>query len=224
MPIESYFFDKLAHAIKRWPDDIKWSLQQLASYTTYDVEEVSEWIGSALGRKITSDEKISKEEGEQALKILREAHEKEKIDNQELTVKKIESIQEKLRVYASQQKWTQAYQTVSYFLGNNRSILNFEQETTLINDCLHYGIKCGRSVQELFPRFLDQLKNIQKNESKTNVADLLDMIDAYGGYFIQSENGKKQINELLNCLNSSVTKFSLHEKWKALRKEMLPSD
>ena len=61
MEVESHFFDKLNHALNKWPDNVKWSVHQLASYTTYEAEWVAQCIGKALNKNLIVDEREKSE-------------------------------------------------------------------------------------------------------------------------------------------------------------------
>lgn len=216
MEVESHFFDKLNHALNKWPDNVKWSLYQLASYTTYDPEWVARCLGKALNKNLVVDDRLSREDvlvAFERLKTIRENEIKEQHASQQESFAKIKH---KIQTYARQKKWQQAYQTCSYYLGNEGGRLSFEELTYLQDECIRLGTKCERSIQELFVVLKAQEKAALNNGAQA-LADFIDMIDAYEEYFCRDQSGIKQLLLLIDGLSAACQKHQLETELKELK-------
>ncbi|MFK7824382.1 MAG: hypothetical protein AB8G05_09505 [Oligoflexales bacterium] len=198
MEVESHFFDKLAHALNKWPDNVRWSLHQLASYTTYEAEWVAKCIGTALSKNLVVDDKLSREEVVIAFERLKDVSDKKIKEKQESHQESFAKIKIKIQNYARQKMWQQAYQTCAYYLGNAGPSLSYEELTFLQDECIRLGTKSERSVQELFVILKSQEKATIKNGNSGDLADYLDIVDAYQEYFCKDINGKKQLLVMLD--------------------------
>ena len=220
MEVESHFFDKLAHALDKWPDNVRWSLHQLASYTTYEADWVAKCMSVALNKSFDVDDKLEREEVAAAFERLKDISDQKIKETQESHQESFEKIKLKIQNYARQKKWQQAYQTCAYYLGNAGARLSYEELTFLQDECLRLGTKSERSIQELFVILKSQEKAAIKNGKPGDLADYLDIVDAYHEYFCKENNGKKQLLLMLEELTPQCQQHGLESELSELKESI----
>ena len=134
-----YFFEEtrmldfiiaLEKMLKLWPDNVKWSLVQIAEQTNMKVPYVVEAICDALCKSIEVHDPLSFNDVNKALSALKDQHRieiemlrKREMEQVQKAVDSFDTLCEKIRVMERSKNWRGAYKTLSYFYGMNEKRL-----------------------------------------------------------------------------------------------------
>ena len=222
MEINDYFLDKMDFVIGKWPDQVSWSVQQFASYMTYESDLVAECLSRALSRKVGVDDRIDRDEANQALIVLRSGQQL----TREKTVKKneesLEKVRKKTELYSRSGEWSRAYQTLSYFVGQNLGSLGFAEKAELIGECLRLGEKSDRTHQEMYTWLTHFIPaGPVSAQDPLLIPELLDLMDAYGPWFCNEENGKKLMIQLEKQISPYAARLDLSAELQRIMDEIL---
>jgi hypothetical protein len=220
------FVNHLGRVLEKWPDQAKWSISMIASYTTSEPEQTQLWVGYALDTELEFESQIDRLQGELVLQRLVEAVANDTLitrivaGTSDVAVEnKYEDLKGRLLKHTSQKEWARAYRNLSLFLGEFANKLTIESQVEAYGDCLRYGSKAKEQVGELVPWLKKGVHACAVEKDQESIEGALDFIEAYGDYFIS--NGNRQIVEtLIGNLSDLIPKFELEGHLREVREEL----
>lgn len=222
MEINDYFLDKMDFVIGKWPDQVSWSVTQFASYMTYESDLVAECLSRALSRKVGVDDRIDRDEASQALIVLRSGKQLTRETVEKKNEESLDRVRKKTDQYCKSGEWGRAYQTLSYYVGQNLSILKFSEKAVLIGECLRLGTKSERTPQEMYTWLNHFIPTGPVSaQDPLMLPELLDLVDAYGAWFCKNENGRKLMLTLLQTVSPYAVSLDLGSELERLKGEII---
>ncbi|MDD1422610.1 hypothetical protein MEO40_26600 [Dolichospermum sp. ST_sed1] len=225
------FIYKLNSVLPNWPSSAHWTLNQISHATSTSVPHVLQYISEGLSKELDVTGVVSHDEAMQAIDLLSkklrpqiEVREKYLAEKRKKAVEAYERMMEKTRVLMSSGNKHAAYKTLIYFAGQYEAELPREILVSACSDAVRIGIKAGINILELGRWLQKGVSVLMTKQSKESIEDALDLIDAYGEYFLQEESGIGAIL-LGNALASLEEPAALHELWeqyKALVANLYP--
>lgn len=223
------FLLELERVLKLWPDNVKWSLVDIAEKTDSKVPHVVECISEVLNKSLDVHEPLTYNEVNKAHMVLmdRKRPELEALKQREkLAVQKsIDSFaqtMDKIRIMEITRNWRSAYKTLNYFYGIHNTRLPVEDKVIICNECLRLGIKEQINFQELSQWLKRGIQHLLSSPSTTSIEDALDFLDAYGDYFLSEPRGKgeKFLTNMFLLLKPSAMEFDLSVKLNEVAREL----
>lgn len=212
------FLLELERVLKLWPDNVKWSLVQIAEKTNSKIPHVVDLITEVLNKSLDVHEPLSYNEVHKAHMILMDRKRPElealKMRERQAIQKSIESYQstmDKIRIMEMTKNWRSAYKTLNYFYGINHTLLPLDYKVEICNECLRLGIKEQINFQELSQWLKRGIQYLLGKPSPDSIEDALDFLDAYGDYFLTEPRGKgeKFLTNMFLILKPSAMEFDL---------------
>ena len=216
------FIIALEKMLKLWPDNVKWSLVQIAEQTNMKVPYVVEAICDALCKNIEVHDPLSFNDVNKALSALKDQHRieiemlrKREMEQVQKAVDSFDTLCEKIRVMERSKNWRGAYKTLSYFYGMNEKRLPKDIKVQICNDCIRLGMKENINFQELCQWLRKGVTLLIKGSSEGDVEDALDFLDCYGDYFVEktSKKGENFLTTIFLMLKPSAMEFNLTGKF-----------
>lgn len=212
------FMLKLETLIKIWPDNVKWSIIQIAEKTQTPIPHAVEFLTESLNKNLDIHDPMTFNEVKKAYLILQDKTRSELETRQikerqrvEKATKAYEKIMDKIRLLQTTKNWRNAYRTLSYFYGVHKDNLPREVVINICDDCLRLGIKSEINFQELINWMTKGVHTLLDSRNPEVVEDALDFIDAYGDFFLEKlqHKGESFISNLLFTLKPSAMEFDL---------------
>jgi len=223
------FLLELERVLKLWPDNVKWSLVEIAERTNTKIPHVVETITEVLNKSLDVHEPLTYNEVNKAHMILMDRKRPElealKLREKQAIQKAVESYQgtmDKIRIMEITKNWRSAYKTLNYFYGINHALLPLDYRVEICNECLRLGIKEQINFQELSQWLKRGIQHLLQKPSTDSIEDALDILDAYGDYFLSEPRGKgeKFLTNMFLLLKPSAMEFDLSVKLNEVAREL----
>lgn len=226
------FIYKLNDVMPNWQSGTQWTLKQIADATDTSVPHVLQYISEGLSKDIEVTGLVTQDEALQALDLLSkkmrpqiEVREKILAERRRKAVEAYDRMMEKVRVFLAANNKHAAYKTLIYFAGQFEQELPKELLINACSDAVRLGMKAHINIQEL-GRWLQKGVAVSMSvHTKENIEDALDLIDAYGDYFLKEETGKGAmlLGNILAALEEPAALHELWEQYKALVAQLYPA-
>jgi hypothetical protein len=219
------FVYKLNEVLPTWPQTNKWSMVQIAKQTNTSMPHIIQFFCEGLSREIDIESAITFDEATRALELLKrrlkfEIEDREKIlaQRRASAILAFDRIMEKVTSFQTKQNWHSAFKTLRYFIGQHEEELTHEGLVTAYSEALRSGIKAGANMQELSLCLQKAIAIAMSQKSQEGIEDAIDLIDAYGEFFLNENSGKGPLllGNILAALEEPAAKFELWDKFKAL--------
>jgi hypothetical protein len=225
------FIYKLNSILPTWPNGTHWSFAQVAEATDTSIPHVIQFLAEGLAKEVDVSGVISLEEAHQAIDLLSrkmrpqiEAREKLLAEKRKKASQHYERMMEKVRVLLASNNGHAAYRTVTYFAGQYEGILPKGLLITAASDAVRIGIKAGANIQELGRWMQKAVQTAMSSHNRDGIEEALDLIDAYGEYFLSEESGKGPLllGHMLAALEEPSARYELWEQYKNLVGQLYP--
>jgi hypothetical protein len=190
----------------RWPDNMPWTIAQIADFTNSSISTSVDAVSTTLNREFDIHETITPAEGRQVLAILKdrlhrqfEARERRIQSHRDAAMRAYELTMERVRVSQMAKDWRTAYKTLTYFVGRYDKNINHDLLVSLCGDCIRIGSRAGFNMQEIGQWFRKAVEAAILSGSQDVLEDALDFVDAYGEIFaadMKGVGGKILLNAL----------------------------
>lgn len=227
------FIYKLNSVLPKWQNGTQWTLNQIANATETSVPHVLQYISEGLSKELDVTGLVTHEEAIQALDLLSkkmrpqiEVREKVIAERRRKAVEAYERMMEKVRVLTAAGNKHAAYKTLIYFAGQFENELPREVLVNACSDAVRLGIKAEINIQELGRWLQKGVMVSMAVQNKESIEDALDLIDAYGEYFLMETSGKggMLLGNILATLEEPAALHELWEQYKALVAQLYPAD
>ena len=227
------FIYRLNDMIPSWPHGTRWTLAHISEVTDTSVPHVLQYLSEGLGREVDIAGLISSDEALEAInnlsqKIRPEIEERERqiAQRRAHALTAFDRIMDKVRIMQAQGNWHGTFRTLSYFAGQHQDDLPRDVLITLCSDAVRAGIKSGANMQELGQWLQKAVATAMSSHTKDGVEEALDLIDAYGDYFLNEDSGKGALllGNILAALEESAARYELWEQYKNLVDQLYPAE
>lgn len=199
-------------------------------YTSTDTDQVIQLLAPVLDRPLTAEDKVTCEEGEQALERLEKALAAgERLGDvpkqgpkAAAMARDFDGVMRKVRLVSGGGDWRQAWRNLNYFMSENYPELDTERALEGCGECLRYGFRGNATVQELVGWMDKAISRCVADESAAGVEEALDFIDAYGEKFWEKGEGHFIKNQLVG-LQELIDRHGLQDKAREVN-EGLPTE
>lgn len=225
------FIFRLTNVMPHWAMGSELTLGEIAEATETSVPRVLQYLTEGLSRDIDVVGTISTEDTSKALHLLTkkmqpqiEARERLINARREKAAKAYDRMMDKVRIFLSEQNLYSAYKTITYFAGQYSENLPKEIFITACSDAVRIGIKAETNIQELGLWLQKAVANAMSFETREGMEEALDLVDAYGEYFLSEDTGKGVLllNNILAALEEPAARYELWEQYKALVGQLYP--
>ena len=225
------FIYRLNEVLPSWPTGTRRSLTQISEITKTSMPHVVQYLSEGLGKDIDVTGFITEDEAAEAVKLLSkriqpEIEERERVleERRILALRGLDRILEKVRIMQLSKNWYGAFRTLSYFAGQHENDLPPDSLILLCSETVRTGIKSKANMQELGQWLQKGVGVAMSQHSKDGVEDALDLIDAYGEYFLMEESGKGPLllGNILAVLEEPAARYELWEEYKSLVGQLYP--
>ena len=219
------FVYKLNEVLPIWPQTNKWSMVQISKVTNTSMPHVIQFFSEGLARELDLESAITLDEANRALDLLKkrlksEIEEREKIlaERRASAILAYERIMVRVSSLQAQHKWHSAFKTLSYFIGQYEEELNCDGLVAVYSEAIRTGIKSNTNMQELSLCLQKAIAIAMSQKTKEGIEDAIDLIDAYGEFFLNESTGKGPLllGNILAALEEPAAKFELWDKFKSL--------
>jgi len=220
---------ELERIISKWPDGIKWTLNQISDYTGTGLGQVVDYLSDALDREIDLQEALTVQEAHQALDVMKKrlqvqlaARDKQIRERRERATQAYDMTMEKVRALQLAKNWHAAYRTLSYFAGSYEKDLLPETLTTVAGDCIRLGTKANVNMQELGQWLKKAVAAATATGEHAGYTDAFDFLATYGETFLQHTNkaGEKLMTITVESLREGATVAGLGSEFELMTKEL----
>jgi len=227
------FIYKLNSILPTWPNGSQLTLSQISEATATEVPHVLHYLGEGLSKEIDVIDTFSIEEATTAVDLLSkkmrpqiEAREKKLAENRKKAAIAYDRMMEKVRVYLASGNAHSAYKTITYFAGQHEQILPEDILITAASDAVRIGIKANTNVQELGRWLQKSVAVAMKAQTRDGIEEALDLVDAYGEYFLSEDTGKGPLllGNILAALEEPSARYELWEQYKTLVGQLYPPE
>ena len=225
------FIYKLNEVLPTWPTGTRRSLMQLSEITGTSMPHVIQYLSEGLGKDIEVGGAITGEEVVEALQLLSsqiqpeiEERERQLEERKNLAIRAYDRTSEKVRVLQLAGNWHSAFRTLSYFTGQYEEDLPKEVLISLCSEAVRAGMKSGANMQELGQWLQKGVAIAVGQHSRHGIEEALDLIDAYGDFFLGEESGKGAmlLGNILAVLEEPAARYELWEEYKSLVGQLYP--
>lgn len=225
------FIYKLNEILPTWPTGTRWSLPQISKVTKTSMPHVIQYLSEGLGKDLDIAGSISSDEAAEALELLSrrikpQIEERERLfaKQREQALLAYDRVMDKIRVMHAARNWHGAFRTLSYFTGQNEEHLPKDVLITLCSETVRTGIKAEANMQELGQWLQKGVSVSMSLHTKDGIEDALDLIDAYGEFFLGEESGKGPLllGNILAAIEESAARYELWEQYKSLVGQLYP--
>lgn len=225
------FIYKLNEVLPSWPTGTRRSLMQISEITGTSMPHVIQYLSEGLGKDIEIGGFVTSEEVVEALDLLSkrlqpQIEERERIleERKDLAIKSYDRTAEKVRILQLGGNWHGAFRTLSYFTGQYEEDLPKDVLISLCSETVRTGIKSSANMQELGQWLQKGVAIAMGQHSRQGIEEALDLIDAYGDYFLAEESGKGPLllGNILAVLEEPAARFELWEEYKSLVGQLYP--
>ena len=223
------FVTELTRILNNWPEKASWAVSQIAMYTQVDSKLVTKWLSSALGKDLDLTDRLTLENGEEALDKLRALVDSgERIPGAGNDVAKnalaaLEAARKKLAPLLQEKNWRQSYKNFSFFMGQHGQALPVEEKLECCAECLRLGLKANISNQELAGWLRQGVDTSLGDKTVRGVDEALDLIDAYGDQFLNGANNNF-LQELFKKISTVAKDHGIQDKVAASQKELMEAE
>ncbi len=212
------FLLELERVLKMWPDNVKWNLVQIAEHTRTKVHLVVDSVSDVLNKTIDIHEPMSYNEVAKAHALLLErnrsaleSRRREEMHAIERALDSYERTMEKVRLMQATKNWRNAYRTLSYFYGNSKERLPTDIIVAISDDCLRLGQKAEANFQEMSQWLRVAMQCLLTSPNRDVIDDALDLLDAYGDYFLAQPAGRGEmfLTNIFLALKPAAMEFNL---------------
>jgi hypothetical protein len=223
------FICELERVMTKWPENVSWTIAQVADYTSTSVPQVVDILSDVLDREIEVHEVVTAAEGARALATLRERmadqlaeREKQQLARRDKAMRSYDVTMEKVRILSGDKSWRNAYKTLSYYVGCHEKDLPDDVLLSLCGECLRLGFKAQANIQELTQWLRKGIAACLKAGTPEATYAAIDFIDAYGESFVEGEGlrGKKLVGNVLESVRPQAETFNLTPQYDSLLKEL----
>jgi hypothetical protein len=225
------FIYKLHSILPNWPNGSQLTLGQISDATGTEIPHVLHYLGEGLCKEIDVIDTFTQEDASCAVDLLSkkmrpqiEARERVLAEKREKAAKAYDRMMGKVRVYLAANNSHSAYKTLVYFAGQFEQNLPEEILITTASDAVRVGIKAGINIQEL-GRWLQKAVSVaMKTQTRDGIEEALDLVDAYGEYFLSEDTGKGPLllGNILAALEEPSARYELWEQYKTLVGQLYP--
>ena len=191
------------------------------------IQYLSEGLSKDLevGGFITSDEAV------EAIELLSkrmqpQIEERERMleERRKFAIKAYDRVVEKMQVMQLNKNWHAAFKTLSYFAGQYEQDLTKELMISLSSEAVRTGIKAQANMQELGHWLHKGVSIAMDQHSRQGIEDALDLVDAYGEFFLSEDSGKGTmlLGNVLAALEEPAARYELWEEYKTLVGQLYP--
>lgn len=225
------FIYKLNEVLPSWPTGTRRSLIQISEITGTSMPHVIQFLSEGLGKDIEVGGTITSEEIVEALELLSkrlqpQIEERERLleERKNIAISAYDRTGEKVRVLQLSGNWHGAFRTLSYFTGQYEEDLPKDVLISLCSETVRAGIKSGANMQELGQWLQKGVAIAVGQHSRQGIEEALDLIDAYGDYFLAEESGKGPmlLGNILAVLEEPAARYELWEEYKSLVGQLYP--
>jgi hypothetical protein len=223
------FVTELTRILNNWPEKASWAVSQIAMYTQVDSKLVTKWLSSALGKDLDLTDRLTLENGEEALDKLRALVDSgERIPGAGSDIAKnalaaLEAARKKLAPLLQEKNWRQSYKNFSFFMGQHGQALPVEEKLECCAECLRLGLKANISNQELAGWLRQGVDTSLGDKTVRGVEEALDLIDAYGDQFHNGGNNSF-LQELFKKISVVAKDHGIQDKVAASQKELMEAE
>ena len=227
------FVCKLKDMLPQWPNDTKFSLEEISNVTDTSIPHIIQCFSDGLKKNLDVNQLISHDEAKTALtQLCREYRRELELKNKKLAeqqaqaIKGYRSLMTRIRTPLKQHNWPMVFRSLCYFAGEHRDSLPYEYLATLCSDILRIGIKAGENIQILGSWLEMAIAIALHQNNKESVTDALDFIDAYSDHFLNESSGKGALllGNILAALEEKTARFGLWEDYQTLIDELYPQN
>ena len=225
------FIYKANEVINNWSVHDKWTVHKLAEATETSLPHVLQYLNEGLGKEVEISGTVSSGELFEAVALLRrrykdqiEERERKKAESRRKTIRAFDLVMNKIRLAQSESKWTHAYKTLCYFAGQYEDELPREYTTTLCSDLIRMGIRANVNIQEISRWLQKGVSVAMSHQNRDGVSEALDLIDAYGEYFLNEDStkGPLLLGSVLAAIEEPAARYELWEDYKTLVNQLYP--
>lgn len=225
------FIYKLVDVLPTWPQGSKKSLSQISEITGTSMPHVVQYLSEGLGRDLEISGVITNDEATEAVKLLSrriqpQIDERERLlaERRAFALSSYERVNEKLRRLQGAGNWHGAFRTLSYFAGQFEDDLPKDVLISACAEAVRFGIKSQANMQELGQWLQKGVAVALSLRSRYGIEEALDLIDAYGEYFLQENSGKGPLllGNVLAALEEPAAQYELWEEYKSLIEQLYP--
>lgn len=230
------FICELERVLGKWPQDVSWSIAQIADYTNSSVPQVVDILSDTLDRELEVHESLTYTDASNALGILKDrmsvqlaARQRRIEERREKAIRAYDVTMERVRALLLAKNGRNAYKTLSYFVGRYEHDLPEDLLLTLCGECLRLGAKADANLQELSQWLRKGVQACVKLATQEATLDGLDFIDAYRDLFLDTaadggdERGRRLLNNVMETLRESAASYELTLQFDSLVQEMRAS-
>ena len=224
------FICELERVLEKWPDNVSWTLAQIADYTNTGVPQVVDFLSDTLDRELEVHETLTHDEATKALAILKDrmsaelaARERRMVVRRDKAIRAYDVTMEKVRVLQAAKSWRSAYKTMSYYVGRYEKDIPVDLLPSMCGECLRLGIKSDANLQELSQWLRKGVTACLAAGLPESTEDALDFLDAYGDHFVSdtsSDGSRRLIGNVLESLKVQAEAHDLVPRYAALAKDL----
>lgn len=226
------FIYRLNDIIPSWPAGARWTLNHISDVTETSIPHILQYLSEGLGKEIDVAGLVTCEEAIEAINVLSqkirpeiEERERRIAERRAYALQAFDRIMDKLRIMQAQGNWHSAFRTLSYFAGQHQDDLPRDIFITLCSDAVRVGIKSNANMQELGQWLQKAVATAMSSHTKEGVEEALDLVDAYGDYFLSEDSGKGPLllGNILAVLEEPAARYELWEQYKNLVGQLYPA-
>ena len=225
------FIYKLNEVLPNWPTGARRTLAQLSEITGTSMPHIIQYLSEGIGKDMEIGGFITSDEACEAVELLSkriqpQIEERERLleERRQYASKAYDRIMEKIRIMQLDGKWHSSFRTLSYFAGQYENDLSKDILISLCSETVRTGIKSKAYMQELGQWLQKGVAVAMSQHTKQGIEEALDLIDAYGEFFLSEESGKGPLllGNVLAVLEEPAARFELWEEYKSLVGQLYP--
>ena len=225
------FIYKLNEVLPSWPTGARRSLTQISELTGTSMPHLIQYLSEGLGKDLEVGGFITSDEAVEAIELLSkriqpQIEERERMleERRHFAMRAYDRTMEKMRVMQLDGKWHAAFRTLSYFTGQYEHDLAKDVLISLCSETVRTGIKAEANMQELGQWLQKGVAIAMAQHSRQGIEEALDLIDAYGEFFLSEDSGKGPLllGNILAVLEEPAARYELWEEYKSLVGQLYP--